>query len=228
MGWSAFWSAASAVAGIGVLAVTAVYAWLTHRLARAAERQIWDSGRARLVVSIGSNQGGQLLLLEIENVGTSSAENLRVEIDRPLHQQLGQNRAVTEAPFFVHGLRALPPKRPVKFALGISFRWLDPNADRTLHPSTFDVTARYKTLGRHICEVFPIDIEQQLSLSAVDRDYLDDFGRTFPEKFEKSVRSVQRSIDNLSKMEPDPLPARRSWSGWFAKDIERKRKWQRY
>jgi hypothetical protein len=225
---ASFWSAASAVAGIGVLVVTAVYAWLTHRLARVAEKQNWESGRARVIVSIGSNQGGQLLLLEIMNVGVGSAEDLRVTIDKPLHQQLGQSRAITEAPFFRDGLRALPPGKALKFALGVSFHWLNEQADRTLHPSTFDVQVLYKTLDRQVAEVYPIDIEQQFSLSAVDRDYLDDFGRTFPQKFEKSVRSIQRSIDNLGKSKPDPLPARRSWSGWFTKDIERKREWQRY
>lgn len=223
-----FWSAASAIAGIGVLVVTAVYAWLTHRLAKVAEKQSWEAGRGRVVVSVGSNQGGQLLLLEIANVGVGSAESLRVEIDKPLHQQLGQNRPVTEAPLFVDGLRALPAGKVMKFALGVSFRWLNEEVDRSLHPTSFDVRVRYKTLGRDINESFPIDIEQQYSLSAVDRDYLDDFGRTFPEKFEKSVRNLQRSIDKLNEPESDPLPVRQSWSEWFTKDIERRRKWQRY
>lgn len=225
---SDLWSAASAIAGIGVLIVTAIYAWLTHRLAKIAEKQNWESGRARVVVSIGSNQGGQLFLLEILNVGLGSAEDLKVYVNKPLHQQLGQIRAVTEAPFFTEGLRALPPRKAVKFALGVSFRWLNEQTDRSLHPTTFDVEVRYRTLEREITETFPIDIEQQYSLSAVDRDYLDDFGRTFPEKFQKSVRDLQRSVDNLRKAEPESPPMRRSWSGWFASEVERRRKWHRH
>lgn len=225
---SQFWSAASAVAGIGVLIVTAVYAWLTHRLAKVAEKQNWEAGRARVVVSVGSNQGGQLFLLEISNVGLGSAENLKVQVNKPLHQQLEQNKAVTDAPFFTDGLRAFPPSKVVKFALGVSFRWLNPKTDRSLHPLTFDVEVRYRTLGREITETFPIDIEQQYSLSAMERNYLDDFSRTFPEKFQKSVRDLQRSVDNLGKTEPEPPPKRRSWSGWFASEVERRRWRDRY
>ena len=225
---SDFWSAASAIAGIGVLIVTAIYAWLTHRLAKVAEKQNWETGRARVVVSVGSNQGGQLFLLEIANVGVGSAEKLQVQVSKPLHQQLGQNRAVTDAPFFTEGLRAFPPGKAVKFALGVSFRWLDEKTDRSMHPNTFDVEVRYRTLGREIFETFPIDIEEQFSLSAVDRDYLDDFGRTFPEKFQKSFRDLQRSIDNLSRIAaqaaPERSPKRRSWLAWFANQVDQKRK----
>lgn len=222
--WATFWSAASAVAAIGVLLITAVYAWLTYRLAKAAEAQIWQSSRASLIASVTTNQGGQLFLLNIENVGTSAAKNLRVSVDRPLHAQLGQSNPITDAPFFKNGVTSFPPKHSVKFALGVAFRWLDSKTDRTLHPAIFNINVKYETFGRSICDTFTIDIKSLYSLSAVDKDYLEDFGRTFPEKFERSMRDVTRSIQHAA--EPAPrIPLKRSWPEWFSRGVWAKHRW---
>jgi hypothetical protein len=228
MNWATFWSAASAIVSMGVLVFTGVYVWLTYRLARVAENQAWETSRARMSVSVGSNQGGQLFLLEFENVGGSPAQDLKVSINTPIHQQLGKTTSITEAPFFRDGIRALPPQRPVKFALGVAFRWLDDKTDRSLHPSVFDVTVSYVTLGREVTEVFPINMEQQFSLSAVDKDYVEEFGRTFPEKFERSMRELSRTI-NLAAEPAKEIPAgRRSWPKWFAKQVADQHRWDRY
>jgi hypothetical protein len=225
MDWSSFWSAASAVAAIGVLLVTGVYAWLTFRLAKAAELQIWESSRARMSVSATTNQGGQLLLLEFENVGGSPAGDLQVRIDRPLYQQLGSERLVTDAPFFNEGVRAFPAKRSIKFALGVTFRWLSEETDRTRHPSTFDIATTYRTLGKTITESFPIDIERYFSLSAVDKDYTEEFGRTFPDEFKRSMRDINRSLADIAKPIPQ-IPQKKSWSGWFSKQVWQESRWK--
>lgn len=224
MNWAAFWSAASAVSAVGVLVITGVYAWLTHRLAKAAESQIWEASRARVVASVGTNQGGQLFLLEIVNIGSSPAENLRVSVSRALHRQLGQNQAITDAPFFKQGVRSFPARQPAKFSLGVSYRWLDPKTDRSFHPNTFDVIVNYKTHGRAIQDIFPIDIENQFSLSAVDKDYLDDFGRTFPDKFERSIRDLGRIIRDANEPLPT-LPQKRSWPHWFYRRVWENHRW---
>ncbi|WP_375285902.1 hypothetical protein [Sphingomonas sp.] len=225
MNWGTFWSAASAVSAIGVLLITALYAWLTYRLAKAAEAQVWEASRARVVASVGTNQGGQLFLLEIENLGSSPAENLYVKIDKPLHQQLGRDLPVTDAPFFKNGVRSFPSGKPLKFALGVSFRWLDDKTDRDLHPVTFDVTVTYRTFGRQISDVFQIDMENQYSLSAVDKDYLEEFGRTFPDKFERSLRDLNRSIQQVAEPAPK-LAKRRSWPDWFSQLAWERHRWE--
>ncbi len=224
MDWPVFWSAASSVAAVGVLLITGVYAWLTHRLAKAAEQQIWEGSRARVVVSIGTNQGGQLFLLEFENAGNAPAENLTVVISRSVHQQLGNNKALTEAPFFSRGVRAFPPRKTVKFALGVSFRWLNDKTDRSLHPTSFDVTVRYQTLGRKIEETFAIDIEGQFTLSAVDKDYIDEFGRNFPDKFDRSMREISRTLGKISAPKPE-FPQKRSWSSWYSRKVWKDHRW---
>ena len=224
MNWATFWSAASAVAAIGVLLITLVYVWLTCRLAKAAEAQIWQASRAAIVASVTTNQGGQLFLLHIANVGSSPAQNLRVSVNQPLHAQLSHNKPITDAPFFRNGVTSFPPQHSVKFALGVAFRWLDPTTDRTIHPVVFDISVEYETHGRLIRDTFSIDMESLYSLSAVDKDYLEEFGRTFPDKFERSIQNITRSIQNAADPAPR-IPLKRSWPEWFSRGVWSKHRW---
>lgn len=221
--WSIFWTAASAISAVGVLFITGVYVWLTHRLAKAAESQIWQASRANVIASVVTNQGGQFFLLKIENIGSSPAENLQVYIDRPLHQQLDSNKPVTDAPFFKNGVASFPSNSPVKFGLGVSFRWLQENVDRSLHPVIFNVRVEYQTAGRYVSDVFAIDMDSQYSFSAMETDYLEEFGRTFPNKFERSLRDINRSIQQASKP-PPKITYRRSWPDWFSQAVWKKRR----
>lgn len=226
MNWSEFWSAASALSATGVLIFTAFYVRLTYRLAKAAEHQIWVSSRAQMSVSITTNQGGQLFLLAFENIGASPAENVRVRIDKPLHQQLGHNNSFSDFPFIKEGVRSLPPRHPIKFALGVSFRWLEESADRSIHPVSFNVLVNYETQGRFIEEVFPIDIERQFSLSARDKNYLDEFGRNFPDKFERSMGDVSRALNKIVQPQRKISFYRKSWARWFAHEFWQSSRWR--
>ena len=224
LNWGTFWSAASAIAALGVLIITVIYAWLTYRLAKAAESQIWQSSRASVIASVVTNQGGQLFLLHIEDLGSSPAESLRVHIDRPLHTQFSQIKPITDAPLFKNGVSSFPARHSVKFALGVSFNWLNKATDRTLHPTTFNITVEYETFGRKIVDTFPIDMESLYSLSTIDKDYLEEFGRTFPDKFERSIRDITRSIQEAA--EPAPrVPRKRSWPEWFSQGVWAKHQW---
>ena len=222
--WSAFWSAVSAITSIGVLLFTARYVWLTHKLARIAEIQSWEAGRARVIAILRTNQGGQMLLLDIQNVGAGVAEDLKVSVSKPLFQQFGELREITEAPFFKDGMRAMPPKSSIPFGIGVAHQWLNQQTDRDKHPSSFEVTVEYTTSGRSISDKFPIDIVQQLYFSAVDRDYVDDFARRFPDKFEKGIRDLERHLKTLAQPASPPPFKRKSWSDSFQRNSEA-RKW---
>jgi hypothetical protein len=178
-----------------------------------------------MIASVRTNQGGQLFFLEFANVGQSPARDLRVTIDRPVHQQLGANKPVTDAPFFVDGVRSFAPHHSVKFGLGVSFRWLEDETDRALHPVTFDVTLEYKSAGRPIKEAFPIDMENQYALSMMDKDYLEEFARNFPDKFDRSMRDLNRVIADVSKPSPK-LKRNVSWPEWFSDHVWRKNRWR--
>jgi len=190
-----FWVATSALATVALLAVTGAYVWATFRLLAATRQQLWEASRPRLLVAVRTNQGGQFMVLHIENVGASPAFNLRLNLDRPVHQAFGDNKDLREMPLFANGLRMLPPNTPTRFGLGVAFTYLDEKADRTKHPLSFDVSATYERDGRTIRDQFPVDIFDQYSRSTVERDNLDEFGKKFPDEFRRGVRDLIAAIE---------------------------------
>lgn len=208
-------TSANSLVSLALLGVTGVYAWLTFRLVKAAEEQSWEVSRARIVVKIATNQGGQLFLLHIENSGRSSAYDLTLAIDRPLHTDLGQKEDIRDRPLFKNGLRSFPPDTTVRFALGVTFQYLNDAKDRSQHPTSFMVSANYRTAGRVMKEDFLIDIHEQFWLSSRDTDYVEEFSRKFPDKFERNMREVKRSIDSLREKDPELPVQRHSWATWF-------------
>ena len=218
-------TSANSLISLALLAVTGVYAWLTFRLVKAAEEQSWETSRARVVVKIATNQGGGLFLLHIENSGRSSAYNLKIAIDRPLHADLGQKEDIRNRPFFTEGLRSFPPDTKIRFALGVTFQYLNDAKDRLKHPSSFKVSAMYQTGGREIHEEFLIDIREQYWMSSRDTDYIEEFSRKFPDKFEKNIRELKRSIDQIKESDPELPIHRRSWGAWFSELRANRRRW---
>ena len=186
----AFWVATTALATVALLTVTAAYAWATFRLVDTARDQLWEASRPRMLVAARTNQGGQFLLIHVENVGASPALNLRLHIDRPVHRNLGKKEDIREIPLFANGLRALPQNTPSRFGLGGSYDYLADKTDRAKHPLSFTINASYEHNGRTIREVFPIDIEDQYSWSSVERDHIDEFGKKFPDVFNRAVRDI--------------------------------------
>lgn len=209
------WTATSSLATVALLIVTAVYAWITFHMLKAARSQIWENSRPRLLIAARTNQGGQFLLIHIENIGPSLARNLRLKFDRPVHQQFGQNEDIGEAPLFATGVRAFPPHSPSRFGLGVAFRYLDENVDRTKHPLNFCVHASYEHEGKLIEEDFPLDLNEQYQRSTVERDYLEDFSKKFPDEFSRAARNITSAISKISAPQPREPIRRRSWALWF-------------
>jgi hypothetical protein len=198
IGTEAFWVATSALATVALLCVTAAYVWVTYRMLQAAREQLWVSSRPRMLVAARTNQGGQFLLIHVENVGVSPARNLKLTIDRPVHRNFGKKEDLREIPLFRNGLRALPPDTPSRFGLGTSFEYLTEEIDRAKHPLAFTVTTTYEHDGRTIRDSFPIDIEDQYAWSSIERDNLDEFSRKFPDEFNRAAGDIVRALESLS------------------------------
>jgi len=192
--WSNVWAGATSILTLGLLIVTGIYAWLTHRLAKAGEQQSWEMARPRIVVALGSNQGGQFVFLEIKNIGMTPAEELMLSFDRAVHQQFGGGDDIREVPILKEGVRSYPPGAVVRIGLGIGFSYLEDGVDRDRHPLSFTVTAKYTGGRRVLTEEFPIDIHRQLRATLLDRNYSDDFARTFPDRFSKEMRALASAL----------------------------------
>jgi len=147
-----------------------------------------------MIVAARTNQGGQFLLLHVENVGLSPAYNLRLSVDQPVHRMFGEEGDIADIPMFRNGLRALPPNTPSRYGLGTSFDYLADETDRSKHPLSFTITATYEHDDRVICDNFPIDIEDQYAWSSIERDNMDEFGRKFPDEFKRAVREIVSAI----------------------------------
>ncbi len=194
MDWAAIWTGATALLTLGLLVATGVYAWLTHCLVKAGEEQSWQIARPRMLVAIRTNQGGQFLIIHIENIGSSAAEDLRLEIDRPLFQQFGSLDDIAQVPIFREGLRALPSRTPIRIGLGVAHQYLNKSANREKHPSSFTITAHYRSGDRELTETFPIDVSRQFDATLVDRDYAEDFYRTFPDQLGKHIKGLATAM----------------------------------
>jgi hypothetical protein len=218
------WTATSSLATVALLIVTAAYAWATFQMLNTAKHQMWEASRPRMLIAARTNQGGQFLLIHVENVGVSSAHNLRLEISCPVHQNFGANDSLNDKPLFAQGLRSFPPRTPVCFGLGVAFTYLNDSTDRDLHPSSFDIVARYQHDGRSIQEKFPIDINEQYSYSLVERDSGEDFAKKFPDLFTRAARELNRSIIDAARPDPVDRPRGKSWNPWF-RGVRRTNRW---
>jgi hypothetical protein len=151
-----------------------------------------------MLVAVRTNQGGQFLLVHVENIGVSPARNLRLHIDKALHRNFGAKEDLRDAPFIRDGLRAFPPSTPSRFGLGSSYSYLADDADRSKHPLSFTITATYEHGGRTLSDSFPIDVENQYAWSSVERDNLDEFGKKFPDEFKRAAREMVSALESLS------------------------------
>lgn len=197
--WGTVWSAATVVLTLGLLIATGVYAWLTYRLVNASEQHSWEVSRPRLLIALRANQGGQFFILHIENVGLTSAEEVQLTLDQPVHQQFGRADDIQNVPVFKEGLRSFPPRTPIQIGLGVGFSYLGSEVDRSKHPLSFKVTATYKSGARVITEKFPIDVRQQYDATLLRRDYVEDFARNFPDKMSKDMRELIRLLRDRLK-----------------------------
>jgi len=192
--WGSVWTGLTAILTFGLLLATSVYAWLTHRLVIAGERQSWEISRPRLVVALRTNQGGQLVVLHIENIGLTAAEKLQLVIDRPVFQTFGGRSDVREIPIFKQGLAALPPQTQVRIGLGVAFEYFDDALDREKHPLTFSIQASYRAGERLLNETFTLNMRDQLEGTLAETNYVEDFARKFPDQFSKAVQSLARAL----------------------------------
>lgn len=227
MGSVSSWDILASASTFVLLIVTAVYAYLTHRIARATEDNLWQVNRA--IVSARLNVSQRALLgVVFENLGKSPASDLTIQIDRPVFQMLSGERDIAEVPMINNGLKTFPPNFPVEIYLGTTFQWLNENTPREKHPANFDLMISYQTGGRNVTETMTIDIVNQLQFMGAQADSADEFFRNFPEKYTKSMDKLVKKIEVLAQQAPPPIVRGRSWSDWFHKSQTRLRHLRRW
>lgn len=177
-----------------LVVITAVYAYLTHRIAKASEASV-DAVRGQseammrpyVTVSPYIRPHTPFLYLRIENSGRTTAVNLRLILDRDFFQ-FGESNSVDKnlrtLRAFMEPMDSLPPGHQINFALGQGWVIFGENARPDITPPQFTVTAEYEFGSRKIVEVNRIDL----------RPYLGSEGERDPivEELEKIKQAIEK------------------------------------
>ncbi len=157
----------------GILAlITAIYAYLTHRMAKASEasveavrQQSEDALRPYISISPFIRPQALFLYLRVANSGRTGARNLRLTLDRDFFQW-------GEADKPDHNLRnynafSLPidnlaPGAELLFALGQGWVLLGEKSNPHATPVQFNITATYEFYGKTVEETNRIDLRPYL------------------------------------------------------------------
>jgi hypothetical protein len=163
--------------------VTAIYSYLTFKMARATEASVQalrDQSEALLrpYVAVTSyvRPHTTVLYLKIENTGKSTALDLKLEMDRNFfqfgHGERAENNLRTKQAF-AGPIQSLPPGGKLNFALAQGPVIFGPSADPNVVPQQFAITATYSFAGKRVTEQSNIDLRPYIG-SEGERDPLVD------------------------------------------------------
>jgi hypothetical protein len=138
-----------------LVVITAVYAWLTYRIARSNERSSAIMARqtdllVRPYVEVGVFVPPKIPLfyLRIRNSGRSAARNLRLHLDRDFFQYGEANKNnLAKLTAFNEPIASFGPGAEMIFALAQGFVIFGEKADPKLTPQEFNVSATYDYEG---------------------------------------------------------------------------------
>jgi len=148
--------------------VTAIYAYLTYRMARASEasveamqRQSEDSLRPYITVSPYIRPNTPVLYLRIANTGLTGANNLKLDIDRDFYQfgndsNPESNLRTKQA--FIEPMDSMAPGAELVFGLAQGWVLFGNESKPETTPSQFVVTATYDVFARRVTEQHKVDL----------------------------------------------------------------------
>jgi hypothetical protein len=191
------WSSLTAITTIVLVAITGIYAWLTHQLSKTAERQLAESTRPVVLISLETSQGGQLLEICLSNVGQSRAELVEARFDKLVYSLIRPDETMNSAGIFSKTIPFVPSGQKIRIALGNNL-YVGENIDRTKHPLEFSVSVRYQSGNTRYEEIFNFDLEAQTRRALLDINYPDEFARKFPNIFEKRMTELNKEIVKLN------------------------------
>lgn len=159
--------------------VTAIYAFLTHKLAKASEESVQAvrdqsdaMSRPYITVSPFIRPHTSILYLRVENSGRTGAEKLQLTMDRDFFQ-FGEDNSPeknlrTKSGFTVP-IDSFAPGNQLIFALAQGWVIFGENARTEITPPQFNVAATYEFRGKRIEEMNRIDLRPYIG-SEGERD----------------------------------------------------------
>jgi hypothetical protein len=151
-----------------LVVITGVYAYLTHRIAKATEssvaainRQSEASLRPYITVAPFVRPKALFLYLRIANNGHTAAENLRLTLDRDFFQwgkREHPERNLRTQSAFTLPIDNFAPGAELLFGLGQGWVLFGADADPASTPLQFNVVATYEFFGKKVEETTHVDL----------------------------------------------------------------------
>lgn len=166
-----------------VLIAAAVFAWRQVREARVLRE---EQNRPFVVVDI-EVESGYMMYLEVVNMGTSLARDVRIEIDPPLESaidiQVGKLKMLNE------GIATLAPGKKYRTFFEMSFRRNEDRPDLPMNPTA---RVRYwdEKRKRPFDETLILDMGQYMHMHTVTRHGIHDV--------HKQLDSIQKTLKGWS------------------------------
>jgi hypothetical protein len=166
-----------------VLVAAAIFAWRQVREARVLRE---EQNRPFVVVDI-EVESGYMMYLEIVNMGTSLARDVRIEIDPPLESAI--DIQVNKLKMLNEGIATLAPGKKYRTFFEMSFRR---NEDRPDLPLNHKARVRYRDEKgkRSFDETLILDMGQYMHMHTVTRHGIHDV--------HKQLEAIQKTLKGWS------------------------------
>ena len=176
----------------GILAfITAIYAWLTFKMLQANKEairvmkdQFQSTTRPYIVANVVVKPDAMVELV-IKNVGKSSAQNLKLTLDRPFYQHGEDGRNLQYYPAFSSEIDSLAPESSFSFSLVHGSRLSEDSDEKT--PNRFEVIAVYNFNEIEFSERHKVDITPFLKSQVPTDQYLSVLG------------GIKQSLDQIAR-----------------------------
>ncbi len=167
--------------------ITAVYSYLTYKMAKAAEASVQavrDQSEAlfRPYISVSPyvRPHTTILYLKVENTGRSTAQDLTLSIDRDFFQFGEKSRAdhnLRTKPAFAQGINSMPPAAKLIFGLAQGPVIYSAGPDSEVVPQQFMITAEYSFAGKRVSEETRVDLRPYLGTEGEREALVDELER---------------------------------------------------
>lgn len=145
---------------IVLVIITGIYAYLTYRICKSTEASIIAAARPYITISAYVRPHTPFIYLRIKNAGKSSANNLKLTINKDFYQ-FGETenpeRNIKNLSSFQTPIDSFAPEMELSIALGQGWLILD-ESNQKITPSQFTINAVYNYGHSEIKEEHKIDL----------------------------------------------------------------------
>ena len=175
-----------------LIIITGFYAWATYRILQANEKvvnvmkdQSEALRRPYITIAPYTVPGTPLMGIRISNTGKSPAHNLTLSIDKDFYRFGKKDENIAQLKAFIEPIEMFAPGTELSFDLAMGFNIFAQDADPSIIPRIFSITASYDFFGKRVIEKNIIDLNPFL-------------GSTLPrDSITRELKEIREAIEKL-------------------------------